>query len=79
LLHHVAPPVYHEVEGSQEADLKGEEAGPKPHVLGSSFMVGAKANVNVGNSSGTNCDSEKPMEEVPQAPYLSTSGEKETG
>jgi hypothetical protein len=42
-------------------------------------MVGAKANVNIGNSSGTNCDSEKPMEEVPQAPYLSTSGEKETG
>ena len=65
MLHHVAPPVYHEVEETQEDDLNGEEASPEPHALGGSLMVGTKANVNIHDARGADCDSEEPMEEVP--------------
>lgn len=65
LLHHVAPSIYHEVGESQQDDLNGEEASPEPHALGGSLMVGMKANVNVHDARGADCDSEEPMEEVP--------------
>lgn len=65
LIQHVAPSVYHEVEESQEDDLDGEEASPEPDALGGSLMVGTKANVDVHDARGTDCNSEEPMEEIP--------------
>lgn len=73
MLDHVAPPIYQEVEKSQEGDLNCKEAGPKAHVLGGSLMVRAEARVDVCDAGGANCDAEKPMEEEPQAPSLDTS------
>lgn len=75
MLDHVAPPIYQEVDKSEEGDLNRKEAGPKADALGGSLVVRAEARVDVCDASGANCDAEKPVEEEPQAPSLDTSVE----